>query len=638
MNIETRRQQDPLTVFAGALLGLTILLHLRRYSGITHDSMLYFGQALMAFRPEIFSQDLFFLFGSQANFSIFPGLAGFLFNWFPGPVVFLWGTLVSLLLFAGGGWYCLNGLLPKGQRFWAWIGILCLPSRYAITELFSYSEQFFTSRPFAEAFCLFGIGFLIRRHWILAGICAALAGALHPLQACAALLIVWPWLLLSDRRWLHLIWLGLPICVLAFLKVGPFAGLFQQIDPDWLFKIQGNTKQLFLSLWGSSDFWSLGFDALLLAYGWRTLHGPISTWCAAALAGLALGFSANLILVDALHLVLPAGLQLWRVHWLAHWFAMATLALLLLRDARNGDWPRILLLMMISQLAWTMPVQTWVPLALLYGVWTRLFAKERYSRLRPLLGVLFGIGIALLFANYVSSDWFWFRLAHYRLDLYAMDHRLLAFPAITLGLPALGIYFWNKCALRGRLILLVLVLFPLTVVGGVRWDSRPWINRVFENAASQPAILGIEIPESAQVYWDPETFMGPWMVLTRASFYSGGQMGGGGFNRQTSIEGNLRASRMITLIRDSSYCQDRTRPIEDRKSCHITDLGMERACAPREIMRPDYLVLLYKQPQRALGTWQIQDPLTNELTVQYWLYSCESVMRDIEASRSSTAQ
>lgn len=633
MSIESRRQPDPLTVFAGALLGLAILLHLRRYAGITHDSMLYFGQALMAHRPDIFSKDLFFLFGSQANFSLFPWLAGQLFDWFPAPMVFLWGTLFSLLLFAAAGWYCLQGLLPKDQRLWAWLGVLCLPSRYAITELFSYSEQFFTSRPFAEALCLFGIGFLIRRYWIFAAICAALAASLHPLQACAALLIVWPWLLLNDRRWLHLFWLALPVCGLAAFSVGPFTGLFQQIDPEWLSKIQGNTRQMFLGLWGASDFWSLGFDVLLLAYGWRALQGSISTWCAAALWGLVLGFSANLILVDSLHLVLPAGLQLWRVHWLAHWFAMVSLALLLLRDARNGDWSRILLLMMTAQLAWTMPIQTWAPLALLYGAWTRLFFERRYSRLRPLLGFLFGIGMALLFANYVSSDWFWFRLAHYRLDIYAMDHRLLAFPAITLGLPALGIFFWNKCALRGRLILFAFILCPLTVIGALRWDSRPWINRAFENSASHPTIFGTEIPESAQVYWDPETFLGPWMVLTRASYYSGGQLGGGGFNRQTSIEGNLRAARMITLIRDSNYCQDRDRSTEDRKHCHISDLGMERACAPGLGVQPDYLVLQYLQHQKPLGTWQIRDPVTMETAAQYWLYSCESVMRKLLVPR-----
>ena len=32
--------------------------------------------------------------------------------------------------------------------------------------------------------------------------------------------------------------------------------------------------------------------------------------------------------VDWLHLELPTGLQLWRVHWLAHWMSMAALATL----------------------------------------------------------------------------------------------------------------------------------------------------------------------------------------------------------------------------------------------------------------------------------------------------------------------
>lgn len=620
------------TPVAGALLGIAIVLHLSRYAGITHDSMLYFGQALMAQWPEIFGKDLFFLYGSQADYTLFPRLAGALFNWFPAPLVFLWGTLVSLLLFACAGWYCLRAILPESERYWAWMGVLCLPSRYAITSLFSYGEQFFTSRPIAETLCLFGIGLLARGHGMAAVGCAFLAGMFHPLQALASLLIVWPWLAMRDRRWLHLAWLSLPVLFLAMCHIAPFSGLFQRIDPDWLQNIQGNTRQMFLTLWSASDFWNLGFDALILTCGWRVLRGPFGSWCAAALTGLILGLLCNLVMVDIMHLALPTGLQLWRVHWLAHWFAMAALALLLLRDARNGNWARALLLLLAAQLAWTMGIYTWGPLFALYILWPRIFREGRYSRLIPLLTVLFSLGIGLIFANYLATDWTWFRLAHYRLDIYAIDRRIMAFPAITLGIPALGIYLWKKCPSNRRLILMFGALVPLLLIGAFRWDSRPWINRTFEQAAFQANIFGTSIPEDAQVYWDPETFLGPWMVLKRASFYSGGQLGGGGFDRRTSIEGNRRASRMITLIRESDHCQDRERPAEDRLHCHISDLGMQRACSTTISPgnRPDYLVLRYRQPQRSLGTWQFKDPVTGEAVVQYWLYRCDMVMEDLQ--------
>ena len=56
----------------GALLGLALLLLLHRYAGIRHDSILYLGQVQMERHPEALGQDLFFLYGSQSRYSLFP--------------------------------------------------------------------------------------------------------------------------------------------------------------------------------------------------------------------------------------------------------------------------------------------------------------------------------------------------------------------------------------------------------------------------------------------------------------------------------------------------------------------------------------------------------------------------------------
>src|SRR5690606_10881358 len=104
--------------------------------------------------------------------------------------------------------------------------------------------------------------------------------------------------------------------------------------------------QLFVGSWRLPFFSALVFDAFVLAYAWRCLDKPLSTWCGAAVAGLGIGMLTSLVLVDGLQLLLPAQLQLWRVHWLAHWLAMATLAVLLLRDLRAGVWTRALVLLL----------------------------------------------------------------------------------------------------------------------------------------------------------------------------------------------------------------------------------------------------------------------------------------------------
>ena len=619
---------------AGALLGVAILLLTRRYSGINHDSVLYLGQALMHQSPEIFGSDLFFLHGSQERYSLFPWVVGKALGWLEPPTLFLWGALASSLLFAAASWYCVRSLLPVGQRYWAWLGVLCLPSFYGMIELFSYGEQFFTPRPIAELLSLLCIAQLARHRLLAAAGCLALAALFHPLQAIAAALVAWPWLVMQDRRWLHAIWLGIPVAVLAAVGAGPFGDLFRQADPDWLARLRGNTPQLFLSKWDASDYRMLALDALLLVHASMRLRGRFGRWCVAALVGLALGVSASLVLVDGLHLVLPAGLQLWRVQWLAHWFAMAGLAAILYTLANARDWPRAILLVLVALLAWSSPGWLWLPLAALYVAWPKLFGSERW-RLQRLLACAFGMGIAILAISYALSEWMWFGLAHHRLDLYAVDRRLLAYPLLALGLPLLGVHLWQRAGRPARLGLLVGGLLPLLAISALRWDARPPLNRAFEGNAARTDIFGVDIPEDAQVFWDAEMTIAPWLVLHRASYYSGTQLAGEIFSRDTAMDGHARADRMMPLMLDSRHCQDRSRPLEERMNCRISDKAIQQACGAGPARAPEFLVLPYPQPQQALGRWDIMDSVEREPLMTFRLYRCADLLHDPRAPSAS---
>ena len=441
------------TVAAGTLLGLAVILLIHRYPGINHDSSLYLGQALNQRWPEIFGQDLFFAYGSQGSYTLMPLLISRLFTWFAPPDIFLVGTLMSLLLFAAGAWCFLSAALPERQRYWSWLAVLCLPATYGVVSIFSYGEPFLTSRPSAEGFCLLALGMLVRRKWLQAGLFIALAGLLHPLQAIGAALVAWPWLILQDRRWLHTAWLAVPIALLGFSDLRPFNDLYRQMDAAWLVNVEGFTRQLFIAKWERSDLTNIAFDALVLAFAAKALPGGTRTWCLAALAGLGLGLMANLLLVDWLHLVLPAGLQLWRSHWLAHLLANAMVGALLYRDIRNADGVKALCLSLLFLLVKAgMPWWVWGLFALLYALWPRLL-KSTTPAVTKLLGALFICGMLVILAMYAAGEWLPFRLAHYRLDLYAFDRRMLAFPLLALGLPLAGVLLWNQQASRGRWVL-----------------------------------------------------------------------------------------------------------------------------------------------------------------------------------------
>jgi len=632
---DIQRKRNVAAAIAAAVFGVTMFLLTRRYSGINHDSVLYLGQGLMQRWPEIFGNDLFFAHGSQDRYSIFPWLLGKALAWVDPPALFLWGTLASSLLFAAASWLCLRFLLPPGQRYWAWLGVLCLPSFYGMTSLFSYGEQFLTPRPIAESLALLCIVQLLRRRWTGAAACLLLAGAFHPLQALATFLIVWPWSVMQDRRWLHLAWLAIPLLALAVLGIGPFGDMFRQADPEWVARLRGNTPQLFLTEWGASDFRMLAFDALLLGYASIALRGPFGRWCVAALVGLAIGTVASLVLVDGLNLVLPAGLQLWRVHWLAHWFAMAAYAALLFDIMIVRDWSRALLLVLVALLAWGTPGWTWTMLALLYGAWPRIFSPG-HPRLKLLLAWLFGLGIAILAVSHAMTELTWFKLAHYRLDLYAIDRRLLAFPLFALGLPLLAIFAWQRSP-PARRMLLASALLPLLSVAATRWDARSPYNHAFEQNAFNPDIFQTPIPADAQVFWDGEMTVAPWLVLGRASYYSGAQLAGVAFSRDTAIDGLVRANRMMPLMLESRGCQDRSRPYEERMRCHISDSAMEKACEPGPKQGPDFLVLSYPQPHRAAGSWAIMDPVEQEPAITFRLYRCIDVMQELSGKPQAAA-
>lgn len=616
---------------AGALLGLVIILILRRYPGIYHDAILYVGEGLMRRWPGIYGQDLFFMHGGQDRYSAFPWLLAQTFRWMTPPAAAMWGALLGQLLFASASWYCLRALLPERQRYWAWLAILCLPAMYGVIHIFSYDEPFLTPRPFAEAACLLAIGSLARGRSAWAIACLALASLLHPLQTIAALLVIWPWAVIRDRRWLHAAWLAIPAICLGFTRIAPFDGMFRAADPAWLESLRAST-QLFVASWSMADYKFLGFDALVLAWAWRTLKSPFGTWCIAAAIGLLIGFAANLLLVDCLHLVLPAGLQFWRVHWLAHWLSIAAIAVLLYRHLHAREFARALLLALAAHFAWGETDWGWLAMSLLYLGWPRIIAGPRARLARPLTW-LFALCLFLLFVNLAANELKWFRLSGYRLDLYPIDRRLVHFPAIALGLPLLGVYAWSRVGRRGQRILLGCVLLPLLALGTWLWDARPALARTIEHAAYREDAFGAIVPEHAQVYWDPDSSLPTWLVLRRANYFSMAQLAGQMYSRATTMEGRARERRMDALDRDTIRCRNNKLPPDQRANCHVGNESLRQACGPGPTMPPDYIVLPFPQTQRPAGHWTVVDPRLRDPVVTYRLYKCSDVMLDLEKAK-----
>lgn len=616
-----------MSVAAGWLLGLACVLLLHRYVGIVHDSVLYLGQLQWMRHPDIFGSDLFFAYGSQADLSPFPRLLEFAAGNVSPAGFFLWGALASLLAFAMAGWYCLSVALPRGQRYAAFLGVLCLPSIYGRGGAYHYGEQYFTSRTLAEALCLVALGLMLRGRPLAGFAALALAFPIHPLQALAGGTIAWVFAVTQDRRWLHLAWLGLPVLALAALRVPPFEGLFRRIDPEWLALLHDHGPNLFLQSWNGLAVNLLAFDVAILAMGWRLLPAAFAALCKAGLAGLGIGMLASFVLADVMALHLPLILQTWRVHWLAHWLAMATIGALAWRDIRGDDPLRAIALLFACVLVWQAAIWYWLAPLAAYLCWPHWSGARAVFPKRAIAALMAGL-IGILFLNAMGNEFLYFRIAHYRLDLFALDRKVLAFPGLALGLALLGFEAWRRAQGRGRALLATLALLPTLLAGIARWDARPPVSVAMERSAGADNRFGIPLPPSAQVYWDSEWLLGPWLILTRPSYFSGLQRAGESFNRGTALEGTRRAGIMQPLQYESTRCQSRELPVQERDRCHIGDDALRHACAPPDGGKgPDYLVLAYEQPQPALGRWDILDPVTGQVAISWRLYGCPDLLR-----------
>ncbi|HET9049964.1 MAG TPA: hypothetical protein VFN29_13515 [Chiayiivirga sp.] len=622
-------KRDLLSVVAGVLLGASALLLAHRGVGIYQDSMLYMGLGLHWLQPDLYSRDLFFAFGSQGDYTIFPWLIGNLLKWFRPSELFFWGGLLGMLMFAAASWFFIGAMLNGSSRFYAWLGVLSLPAQYVEVSLFSNFEGHLTPRVLSDSFCLMAMVFLGRKHYFAALACLAVAFVLHPLQAIGATLIIWPWLVMSDRRWLHLAWLGVPVVIAALYGLPPLDGLVRVLDPVWLNEIQSWTRQLFVADWDLKNYETLAFDAGLLAWAAHVLSGQIRRWCLAALMGLCFGLVTSLVLVDGLHLELPAALQLWRVHWLAHWFAIVGFTLLLTKEWSKGDRVRALSLVLAALLVWGNFSLVWIPLLLSYLFWPSVFGRIA-GRVRRVICGLFAIGIVVLFFSHASQIWFQFRVEQYQLDAFPMDWYLLSFPLLVFSSASAVWRLWTVSKINARWAILLMILFPLVGVSAIRWDARSPIARAIEANEYHRDVFGFELPADAQVFWHGEYVTPTWLVLQRADYFDESHLPGISFHRGTIVEARSRIRKLEPLLNALSTC-DRRPLVELQHDCGVPSVALAATCASGDVSHPDYLILPYRLKMPEAGRWSPKHPTTGRVLANYWLYDCEVISATISA-------
>ncbi|MFC6350879.1 hypothetical protein H7691_14595 [Stenotrophomonas sp. CW117] len=598
------------------LLAVCLALLKGRYLGIGHDSLLYLGQVLEYLYPESLQHDLFFIYGSQASFTVFPWLVARLAEYVGYGAVFIWLSAIGLGAFWFASWGLVVRLLPGESGFYGLLALLLLPSSYGAWEIFHYAEPFLTGRTFAEPLSLFALMLLVSGRCWVAAIVGLVAVAMHPLQALPAGVVAWLWLAAGDRRWLHALWaLAGTVALGALAPQWHF--LFDVMDAQWRAQVMLRSAHVFLGNASVGDWYYLLTDMFVVAVAFGYAQGVLRRYLGSVLVASIALVLLSLLLVDALHLAWPARLQLWRVHWLLHWSAMMVLPWLGLVIWSTFSWRRIGLFACVVALGFlpgaAHPLTPGI--ALLYLAWPRLEHHLGPGIQNMLVLSVMGAAFAHVLGQAISllPPWqgamsgFWLgRLAENLMPIWLV-------PAVVVG-----IWLWRKGRGKG-------LLGGVLIIGGgcafLQWDGRPPIQRDFTDMQPQePPPFGVEVAPDAQLLWLGEV-LPVWSVMKRPSYISSPQMAGIVFSRRTSMEAFRRKEQMHVRDGGGRDCRLVVLPDEPYTRCKPDEAAIRNACGQAGGALA-FVVLPYRLRSAPVGTWVP----SRRNAGAYHLYACKNLL------------
>ena len=600
------------------------------YRGILHDASLYTAQALKHLHPENFAGDVFFLYGSQDDYTLFSPFYAKLIQ-FAGLGRAAWLiTLFGAVLWCYAAWRFVSRW-PGASR-WIYLFLLAvMPIKYGGHEILKAAEPYAVPRLWADALVLLACALWLERNRAWAVALWVGAALMHPLMALAGLLFVVFLEVRPSVRWGLGIAAGvLGVCTMALLNVSMFGRLFQAMDPVWFDLVYKRTSYyMFPTAWNLRDYNILIFHTVAILWAaWLTEDVRFRRiLLAACLTGLA-GLMVAVVGGDWLHSVLVLQVQPWRTLWLMYvvgWGAVAWLVLELWQPARFA--------VLGLAAAWFLRESSGSAILLL----TVLLYWQR-ANLRPGIVRLAEVLLAGAIVFYVV--WSVWDLDTVYAAVYP-DDELSAFETLLVWRGALGkedallslagglsaYFLWRSKWRPARSVVLpicVAVLAFFAVIDG--WDRRsPELVDLESGNVWGATPFNEYIPQGASVYW-LDGAQPTWFLLGRPSYYSQHQSAGLVFSRQLAMEVYRRYSRVRQLGgRGAEFELFSGREAFLRKldkSVQIgaaTLKGMRDACEDTEL---DYVVL----PKRFSG-WVTASWFSPYFPEGAYLYACERLRK-----------
>lgn len=640
---ERNRDQTPDCNKAGvrgsicwAMIIGVLWLATRPYYGIVHDALFYMFQAIHELNPARFSEDLYFRFGSQDEFTIFSILYA--------PLLSVIGVAKTGIFFAVVGqvlWICTLVYFVRGlirQRSLALMSVaavIALPNTYILLD---YGEGFVTPRVFAEALTMAALGLLVRRRagWAVAAFVVSIA--IHPLMTLSGLAFSSIYLVSRRPRW----WIAIAaavalLAVLSMTNIQPFANLHAAYDSQWFDVINVRGSFWLVSNWPQvASLRVLSIITLTIIeimYANSRDRRLLSLFLAVGVGGIL----ATLLGGDVAHNVFIIEIQPWRSMWLltlvANLYAIPTVVRLY-RLGEAADLTRLgfliaLGLLLVSRMlpAVIVTVAPMMLVAALLGAWQVATGRPLPAPARRLVfvviasvlgvGLVIGYGSALFLRAWREE--FWRSLYSLGLVIAALGiAACLVTPSISRRRQIARLLPWVAAA-----------LVPLALIG---WDSRtPWTKFV-ESSQPIPKSLADHIPQNASVYWEGGLEM-LWLRLQRPSYFSCAQATEDIFFRDVALAYQRRAEGFWPLrtvdFRGHMICP----PLDKTDKTTRTRADLRQVCDHEPSL--DYLVLMRPVEDIEAKIWD--SPVANrdvyvshgKLIVddvsRFYIYACADV-------------
>jgi len=606
------------TTVALLLAAVFVLSH--PYIGIRHDGILYLGEALVDLDPARMAHDLFFLFGSQASFSVVPRLYSQAIQWMG-----IGDATRCLLAVSLGASFCaaywVLHKLTRGDLFaWSMLCVFVGAPVYGGERVFAYSEPFFTARSLAEPLVLLGIGFLVRDRVLFAVVSMLVAVFAHPLIALPGLILCGAWLVVEDRRWLWGLLLAFVPVGLGLAGIAPFPDLFQRYDSTWMAVVQEVNSFVFPLNWSAGDWGTVFFDVAVLGWlvraGWAARGASWQLAFAALVCGVS-GICMSIVGADLLSDVLLTGLQTWRTQWLMHWTAMALAPTLMLHLWRSGshNGRSAALCVLASILCLT----SFGPIFLMSGAALLIYFERRapVGKTIPaaMAALCIALGALLAYRQIAALTAFIGLLGG---SIPVQVSRPLSITVVIVLILFAGLRYLPR--LRALGIVLPAVLLAVVVAG---WDQREeWTVYQEDYSAKRDLLWKDTVRADDSVYWYREV-RAPWLMMHHANYFSPNQASGVLFNRRTAIELDARSKTTGLLDLQETICRMMNNLNKTETACEPDIVVVKDICT--NVDHLSFVVLqslLPVKPANELRTGFIQ----HGFATTFYLYRCSDIM------------